>query len=82
MDGARAQWCRFFLLPLLLLWQGSTDGAIRIFGSLAYVVVGWLVFFLLDIWALYPSLGHRTVHHSSECTNGSHFPLGILNSTE
>ena len=34
---------------------------------LAYVIVGRLDF--LDIWPLYPSLGHRTVHHSSGCTN-------------
>ena len=33
---------------------------------LAYVIVGRLDF--LDIWPLYPSLGHRTVHRSSGCT--------------
>ena len=48
------------MLPLLLLRQGSTDGAVRmLLGSLAYVVVGRLEIF--DIWPLYPSLGNLDI---------------------
>ena len=36
---------RFFMLPLLILRQGSIDGAVRmLLGSLTYVVVGRLEF--------------------------------------
>ena len=43
---------------------------------LAYVIAGRLDF--LDIWPLYPPLGHGTVHHSSGCTNWSQISLDIL----
>ena len=76
--GARTQRCRFFLLPLLLLRQGSTVYRRRRLhvSHLAYVIVGRLDF--LDIWPLYPPLGHGTVHHSSGCTNWLPISLVIL----